>query len=251
MRFIDRARLDANVGNHDSQVFWTEPSPGAVGLPSSGTHALSLEVMDQWLTNIERDTRDVARETKVAQDKPPLARDGCFQSGKPVAQSSCDKVQTPDVLAIQVAGAPMAANVLKCQLTPLDRFNYGGITFTDAEWAQLKAAFPHGVCDWTRKGVGQQAPTGSWLTYADTVGGTPLPAAPVSVPIGARAPAPVAAAGSAPADSAAAAGAGTSAARNASALPATGTDSSTGLVGLAALTAVALLARVRRRRAGG
>jgi len=186
MRFIDRARLDAAVGNHASQVFWTEPSPGAFGLPSSQTHALSLAVMDQWLTAIEHDTSSDPLEVKVARDKPAMAKDGCYQSGQQVPQSSCDAVQTPNVLPVQVAGAPPAANILKCQLKPLDKADYlaHGITFTDAEWASLQAAFPTGVCDWTQRGVAQQKPVGDWLTYDDTVGGRPLPAAPVSVPFG-------------------------------------------------------------------
>jgi hypothetical protein len=186
MRFIDRARLDADTGNHDSQVFWTEPSPGAFGTPSTQTHALSLDVMDQWLTNIENDHRTVPREVKVAQDKPPLAHDGCFQSGQQVPQAMCDAVQTPNQLAVQVAGAPAAANVLKCQLTPLDRASYTarGITFSDTDWALLEGAFPTGVCDWSKPGIAQTAPKGFWLDYSSTVGGTPLPAAPVSVPFG-------------------------------------------------------------------
>lgn len=239
MRFIDRARLDANTGNHNSQVFWTEPSPGAFGTPSSQTHALSLDVMDQWLTNIERDSRAVAREVKVAQDKPPLAKDTCVQSGREVTQSLCDNVQTPNVLAINVAGAPMATNVLKCQLAPLDRAGYAarGILFTDAEWSQLLAAFPTGVCDWTRKGVKQQAPDGFWLSYTTAVGGSPLPSAPMSVPFGSTVRT--------------ASLRDTSATGTGSGLPATGLNPSLGLLGGAALVSGGMLTYVRRRRSAG
>ncbi|GAC1611671.1 MAG: DUF6351 family protein [Mycobacteriales bacterium] len=183
MRFIDRARLDANTGNHDSQVFWTEPSPGAFGAPSSGTHALTLAVMDRWLTNIERDHRSVPRAVKVAQDKPALAKDGCFQNGMAQPTSSCAAVQTPNVLAVQVAGAPAAANVLKCQLKPLRRTAYTAqhITFSDADWALLTSGFPHGVCDWSKPGIAQQRPSGFWLSYSSGRG-VPLGPAPVSVP---------------------------------------------------------------------
>lgn len=227
MRFIDRARMDANVGNHNSQVFWTEPSLGAFGTPSSQTHALSLDVMDQWLTAIEHDTRNVAREVKVAQDKPPLAQDACIQSGQVVAQALCDNLQTPNVLAIQVAGAPLAANVLKCQLAPLNRASYVGITFTDADWALMQSAFPHGVCDWTRKGVLQQAPQGFWLSYATSYGGTPLPGAPVSTPFAGLSTAP---------------GSG-----GVGGLAATGPGRSGATLALVAVLGAAVLSRLRRR----
>jgi hypothetical protein len=43
-----------------------------------------------------------------------------------------------------VAGEPLANNVLKCQLRPIDPSLYK-VRFTAAETAQLKALFPHGV----------------------------------------------------------------------------------------------------------
>ncbi|MEA2683675.1 MAG: hypothetical protein QOK05_2003 [Chloroflexota bacterium] len=184
MRAIDRARIDQAVGSHASQVFWTEPSIGAFGAASSQTHALSFTVMDAWLSNIEKDTSSNSQQAKVVMDKPAEALDACVQSGQFVNQSLCDVVQTTDVLPVNVAGAPTASNVLKCQLKPLDRADYPGVTFTDAQWSDLQTAFPSGVCDWTKPGVGQQPPIGDWLTFAGVVGGTPLGAAPLSVPFG-------------------------------------------------------------------
>ncbi|MHB8509806.1 MAG: DUF6351 family protein [Candidatus Dormibacteria bacterium] len=189
MRYIDRARMDSTYGSHASQVFWTEPSLGAFGGPSSQTHALTFTVMDQWLTNIEMDTSADTIEAKVVKDKPATAVDSCVQSGQFVPQALCDNLQTPDVLPINVAGAPLATNILKCQLKPLNMADYASITFTAAQWTILKAAFPQGVCDWSKRGVAQQAPLGSWLTFATTAGGTPLGAAPESVPFGPGTPA--------------------------------------------------------------
>ena len=184
MRLIDRARIDLAQGSHASQVFWTEPSVGAFGGPSSQTHALTFTVMDQWLTNIENDTSTAPKQLKVVRDKPATAVDACVQSGQFVAQTLCDTLQTPDVLPINVAGQPLATNILKCQLKPLSMADYPGITFTSAQWAALQGAFPAGVCDWSKAGVGQQAPLSSWLTFAGVIGGTPLGTAPHSVPFG-------------------------------------------------------------------
>jgi len=81
----------------------------------------------------------------------------------------------------QVAGGPLAENILKCQLKPLSPVDYPSVTFTPAQWTRLQAAFPDGVCDWSKPGVGQQ-PAQSPLTYTAGPGGTPLPRAPESKP---------------------------------------------------------------------
>jgi len=42
------------------------------------------------------------------------------------------------------------------------------VQFGDAEFTRLKAAFPDGVCDWTRKGVGQVALGKPWQDFSTT-----------------------------------------------------------------------------------
>jgi hypothetical protein len=79
----------------------------------------------------------------------------------------------------QVAGGPLAEDILKCQLKPLSPSDYGSVTFTAAQWARLNAAFPGGVCDWSKTGVGQQEAI-SPLTFAAGPGGVPLPPAPTA-----------------------------------------------------------------------
>jgi hypothetical protein len=58
----------------------------------------------------------------------------------------------------------LANDVLKCQLRPIDSSLYK-VRFTAAETAQLKALFPQGVCDYSRPGVGQQPPDGTWQMF--------------------------------------------------------------------------------------
>ena len=53
-----------------------------------------------------------------------------------------------------VAGGPLAANIMKCQLKPADGKDYTA-SFTPDEFARLKRIFPDGVCDWTKPGVAQ------------------------------------------------------------------------------------------------
>ena len=65
-----------------------------------------------------------------------------------------------------VAGEPLANDVLKCELRPID-LNLYKVRFTAAEAAQLRAIFPQGVCDYSRPGVGQQPPDGTWQIFSD------------------------------------------------------------------------------------
>ncbi len=52
------------------------------------------------------------------------------------------------------------------------------MSFSDEQWANLQAAFPSGVCDYTKPGVSQQPPKARWLTFADGPGGRALGPAP-------------------------------------------------------------------------
>jgi hypothetical protein len=140
--------------------------------------------IDAWLTNVEGDHRDVSRATKVADDRPANATDTCYDGvGQPIPdQSLCPTLFPPYRSPRMVAGEGKAYDVLECQLKPLDRSSYP-VTFTDAQWAQLLAAFPDGVCDWSKPGVGQQGAV-PWMSYADGPGGVSLGAPPTSSPLG-------------------------------------------------------------------
>jgi len=82
------------------------------------------------------------------------------------------------------AGAPLSLDVVKCRLKPLARADYR-VPFTDAQWAQLQAAFPTGVCAYARPGVSQHPPKARWLTFADGPGGRALGPAPAAAEIAA------------------------------------------------------------------
>jgi hypothetical protein len=77
-----------------------------------------------------------------------------------------------------VAGESIATDINSCQFKPLRQADYYPITFTADQWQQLEKAFPDGVCDWSKPGIGQQ-PAIPWQTYqrADgpvIYGGKPL-----------------------------------------------------------------------------
>lgn len=65
-----------------------------------------------------------------------------------------------------VAGQPLTMTALKCALTPLDFRDYP-VTFTITQKAALRSAFPTGVCDYTKRGIGVVPPGGAWRDYGD------------------------------------------------------------------------------------
>src|SRR5260221_7946124 len=64
------------------------------------------------------------------------------------------------------AGGALSANVLKCQLKPIDAKDYGVAfpAFSPAERERLARIFSSGVCDWSKPGVGQQ-PVVTWASF--------------------------------------------------------------------------------------
>jgi hypothetical protein len=127
--------------------------------------------MDEWLTNIESDEGAASLREKIVRNKPEdLTESGSY-------------IGTDPRIA---AGAPLSDDILKCELKPLDPGDFS-VSFTDEQWTRLEAAFPDGVCDWSRPGVDQQE-TIPWATYAGGTGPEPLGPPPVSVRLPSRLP---------------------------------------------------------------
>jgi hypothetical protein len=195
--YAERARIDAdNGGNHGNQVIWrygTALTPFGAAQTQAVTVA-SLLTMDTWLSGLNTSApkawmNEVRTQAQVVAAKPTAAVDLCYLTGdnsfatKVFDQAVCDadvrlvKRSSPH----QVAGGPLAENILKCQLKPLVFADYTGITFTTTQQTRLQATFPGGVCDWSKLGVGQQDAVAP-QTYQAGPGGRPLGARPESVP---------------------------------------------------------------------
>jgi hypothetical protein len=175
---IMRARLDEANGRHDNQVIWVTRPP-IPGEPAVAVEAFLL--MDRWLSEIEADTRSVPVKRKVLDNKPAEAVDACWIEGqKVISRSRCDEAYPHYALPRIAAGGPLANNIIKCSLKPLERADYN-VEFTDEQWQRLQEAFPAGVCDYSRPGVAQR-PSIPWLTYESGPGGRRLGRAPTSRP---------------------------------------------------------------------
>ncbi|MEA2170572.1 MAG: hypothetical protein QOF76_3872 [Solirubrobacteraceae bacterium] len=157
-----RARLEREHGTADNQILWR----GQVPLLGDASYQdQAVDAMDGWLEHVAADHRKVPLAQKLLDDKPidlgPRCTDG---AGLTLDATICDATVQAYSDPRQVAGEPAVDDIEKCNLKPLSRGDYGEITFTEAQWAALQGAFPSGVCDWSKTGVGR-VPTTPWQTY--------------------------------------------------------------------------------------
>src|SRR2546427_6365825 len=197
--FAERARIDAaNDGNHGNQLMWRYGT-GLLPATAAQVAAVTLKsflTMDTWLSNLnvsapKETLNSVRTQAQVIAAKPTAesdhAFDLCFLTGDvtfsnwvtDMALCDADPRLMKHASPRQVAGGPLAENILKCELKPLNSADYAPVLFSSAQLARLQATFPDGVCDWSEKGVGQQR-AASPLTFADGPGGRRLPRPPVS-----------------------------------------------------------------------
>jgi len=159
----------------------------------------SLVTIDTWLSSLnvsapKETINSVRAQAQVIAGKPAAAVDLCFlladtTFSTPIFDMAACDANAPQADGLgrlakrasprQVAGGPLAENILKCELKPLNSADYAPVLFSSAQLARLQATFPDGVCDWSEKGVGQQRAV-SPLTFADGPGGKRLPRAPKS-----------------------------------------------------------------------
>ena len=138
-----------------------------------------LAQMDQWLTNIADDTSKESKLVKLRRARPADLVDACWTRDehpqKIVERQTpnsgrCNELYPTNSFPRGVAGSPLAADVIKCQLKPIVASDYK-VTFTSAEMTRLKEIFPAGVCDWSKPGVEQQPMNGTWHAIPATPAG--------------------------------------------------------------------------------
>ena len=177
--FVMRARLLKANGTAANQVIIaTDTSAGQVAAAAQ----YELDAMDRWLTAIAADGSGRSAQQKVLANKPAGLGDGCYLSATEriseqlthPSGGQCGARYPVAVNTRMVAGQSLAMNALKCRLKPLDFRDYP-VGFTAAQRQKLRNAFPTGVCDYRRPGVGERAPIGTWLSYGNERTGTTPP----------------------------------------------------------------------------
>jgi hypothetical protein len=139
----------------------------------SGSDAETL--FTRWMEAYKADASAGPQRVKVIRTRPASGVEGCYDratppgfiaeplvfSSKPV--SKCTELYPVYSNVRHEAGGPLAANILKCQLRPVDARDYPA-SLSAAELSRLKTIFPGGVCDWSKPGA-HQVPVTTWASF--------------------------------------------------------------------------------------
>jgi len=171
--FATRARMEGTNGHSDNFVMLHHDRRYGAFSTTSPILRQGLDQMGEWLTALAEDTSSDTPDVKLRRARPADLVDACwtreelpqkiaetlaYQSGR------CDEIYPSYSYPRGVAGSPISGDIIKCQLRPIDRSEYE-VSFTDEEMLRLNAIFAGGVCDWSKPGVGQQALSGTWLSF--------------------------------------------------------------------------------------
>ena len=172
-QYSTRARLLEANGHADNHVMVVQGRWGFTSeQPDLGT---LFEQMDSWLTTLAADTSRDAAATKVVRARPASLVDACWDN-RDGGHVKVDEPQTYDgegmcndlypafPTARHVAGAPLANNVVKCVLKPINLDDYA-VSFTTDDRERLERVFPNGVCDWSQPGMYSSDFGGTWLSF--------------------------------------------------------------------------------------
>ena len=118
--------------------------------------SFAIAKMDEWLTTGRRPADLV--DACVSPSGERILETQTFSGGR------CNEFYPTSPSPRMAAGGPVTNDVIQCRLKPLDPADYQ-IPFAPAERERLAKIFPTGVCDWSRPGVEQQPPLGTWLRY--------------------------------------------------------------------------------------
>ena len=177
--FSMRERLQKANGYTDNQVMLTDDRRWGDSLKAPALRQ-GLAQMDHWLTKIADDTSKDSKLVKLRRAKPADFVDACWTRDEHPQRiverqmpnsGKCNELYPANSFPRGVAGSPLAADIIKCQLKPIAAPNYK-VTFTPAEMTRLKEIFATGVCDWSKPGVEQQPMAGTWQALPSATANT-------------------------------------------------------------------------------
>jgi hypothetical protein len=162
--FALRERIRQANGDSGNMVMWRSTTP-------KDAQAL----FDRWMVAYTSDTSSDSQRVRVLRAKPTAGVDGCYDKATPPAfladnlvfsskpVSPCSTLYPVYSNTRKEAGGPLAGDILKCQLTPVDNHAYK-VAFTSDQVARLHRIFPAGVCDWSKDGV-SEGPVKTWASF--------------------------------------------------------------------------------------
>ncbi|HZA50511.1 MAG TPA: DUF6351 family protein, partial [Myxococcaceae bacterium] len=171
--FAKLERLEAANGTHANEVNWLVARVAAPGAELPNLNRMALIAHNEWLENIAADPANDHYADKVIRNKPASLKDTCWDAmGAPHVEtftlqgpSLCNTL-FPIYSTVRIeAGEPIAGDMLKCHLKPIDGNDYA-VTFTAQQRARLEAIFRQGVCDYSKPGVKKRAIEDEWVDYS-------------------------------------------------------------------------------------
>jgi hypothetical protein len=162
-------------------VVWTGAEGSIVEALTGGRadqRDAAVSALSEWLDALDERGRpadgDPDRDwaAVLGRTRPPTAVDRCTLPDGRVLEGDDVHVGPNECTAAyplagdprRVAGEDLAATTAKCRLSPVDPDAYG-VPLTADQEDRLRAAFPDGVCDWSRPGVGAVRTPRPWATY--------------------------------------------------------------------------------------
>jgi hypothetical protein len=126
--------------------------------------------MSQWLDALQADATEAPLLTRVARARPAAAVDACWtpegvridEALEFASPGQCNALYPTHTTPRLAAGANLAGDAIVCALKPLQRTDYP-VEFSGAEWATLEEVFAEGVCDYSQRGMAQEAVDGPWV----------------------------------------------------------------------------------------
>ena len=172
-QFSTRARLLKANGHAQNQVMQVGGQWGFTEAAPDLGHL--FRQMDTWITAIQADSSEGELAEKVVRNKPSDLVDGCWdnrgeervllqQNLSYKGENECGQLYPAFPTPRQVAGAPLANNVVSCQLKPISSSDYA-VEFSEEEWLELATVFPSGVCNWQSPVENGSYHQGTWLSF--------------------------------------------------------------------------------------
>lgn len=181
-------RMEDATGGAVPHVIYTSPNgPDNSSGPASIPNAQVWRILDRWAGAIQADRSDISPRIKALNNAPAEATDRCFDgSGNVIAiekqtinSGTCGSLYPSHLAPRMIAGGPVANDILKCQLKPIDPADYQG-QLNSGQLATLAGIFPNGVCNWNVDGVEQTAQTGTWQAWPSGLPDSTAPETAVS-----------------------------------------------------------------------
>jgi hypothetical protein len=179
--FSLRERLTKANGHADNHIILLEDNRYRANLATSPVYQDALRQMDRWLTALTDDSSSDTAMVKMRRAKPADLVDACWTrdaAPQKIAEqqtrnpsSRCEQLYPSASFPREIAGGPVANDIIKCQLKPPSASDYR-VTFTADEMTRLRRIFPGGVCDWAKPGVGQGRLAGTWQVHKASGSGT-------------------------------------------------------------------------------